>query len=92
MVEYKPLISNNCEEFAVTVRSLRDHFNNLMKRYQSKTRLEIKGTGLVGEDLSENKQLLEDISEKFEESECRTEADTQKKHCISKMKKRKLKK
>ena len=39
-----------------------------MKRYWSKTRLEIKGTGLGGEDLSENKQLLEDVTERFEES------------------------
>ena len=92
MVEYKPLISNNCEEFVVTVRSLRDHFNNLMKRYQSKTRLEIKGTGLGGEDLSENKQLLEDITERFEESKRRSKADTQKRQSLSKTKKRKLKK
>ena len=48
-----------------------------MKRYQSKTRLEIKGTGLGGEDLSENKQLLEDITERFEESKRRSKADTQ---------------
>ena len=88
----QPLISNNCEEFAVTVRSLRDHFNNLMKRYQSKTRLEIKGTGLGGEDLSENKQLLEDITERFEESKRRSKADTQKRQSLSKTKKRKLKK
>ena len=72
MVEYKPLISNNCDEFAVTVRSLRDHFNNLMKRYQSKARLEIKGTGLGGEDLFENKQLLEGITERFEGSKTKT--------------------
>ena len=85
----QPLISNNCEEFAVTVRSLRDHFNNLMKRYQSKTRLEIKGTGLGGEDLSENKQLLEDITERFEESKRRSKADTQKRQCITKTKKNK---
>ena len=63
-----------------------------MKRYQSKTRLEIKGTGLGGEDLSENKQFLEDITERLEESECRTKADTQKRQPISKTKKRKLKK
>ena len=48
-----------------------------MKRYWSKTRLEIKGTGLGGEDLSENKQLLEDVTERFEESKRRSKADTQ---------------
>ena len=88
MVEYKPLISNNCEEFAVTVRSLRDHFNNLMKRCQSKARLEIKGTGLGGEDLFENKQLLEGITDRFEGSKRRSKADTQKRQSISKTKKR----
>ena len=64
----QPLISINCEEFAVTVRSLRDHSTNLIKRYKSKTRLEIKNTGLGGEELTGNKQLLEDIIERFEES------------------------
>ena len=83
----QPLNSKNCEEFAVTVRSLRDHFNNLMKRYQSKTRLEIKGTGLGGEDLSENKQLLEDITERFEESKRRTKAVLKKDSLYRKRKK-----
>ena len=80
-------MSNNCEEFAVTVRSLRNHFNNLMKRYQSKTRLEIKGTGVGGEDYSKNKQLLEDITERFEEQTLKKDSQI-----ISKTKKRKLKK
>ena len=63
-----------------------------MKRYQSKTRLEIKGTGLGGEDLSENKELLEDITERFEERKRRSKEDTQERESISKAKKRKLKK
>ena len=33
---------NNCEEFAVTARGLRDHFTTFMKRYKSKTRREVK--------------------------------------------------
>ena len=86
------LISNNCEEFAVTVRSLRDHFTNLIKRYKSKARLEMKNTSLGGEELSENKQLLEDIIERFEESKRRTKADTKKRQTILKTKSRKLKK
>ena len=49
-----------------------------MKRYQSKTRLEIKCTGLGGEDLSENKQLVEDITKRFEETQLISKADTQK--------------
>ena len=68
---------NNCEEFAVAVRSLIDHFIALMKRYKSKTRREVKGTGLGGEELSENEQLLEDVIERFAESQRRTKADTE---------------
>ena len=61
-----------------------------MKRYWPKTSLEIKGTGLGGEDLSENKQLLEDATKRFEESsKLRSKADTQKRQCISTTKKKK---
>ena len=81
-------ISNNCKEFAVTVRSLRDHFTNLIKRDKLKTRLEIKKTGLGGEELSEKNQLLDDIMERFEESKRRTKVDTQKGETISKTKKK----
>ena len=91
----QPFILNKFEEFAVMVQSLRDHFNNLTKRCQSKKkkkRQAIKGTGLGGEDLSENKKLLEDITERFEESKGRSKAGTQKRQSISKTKKRKLKK
>ena len=57
----QPLISNNCEEFAVTLRSPRNYLTNLIKRHKPKTRQTIKNTGLGGEELSENKQLFEDI-------------------------------
>ena len=59
-----------------------------MKRYKSKTRAEVKGTGLGGEELSENKHFLEGIIERFEESKRRTKA----RRSISKTKKRRLKK
>ena len=57
------MISNNCEEFAVPARSLRDRFTTLMTRYKSKTRREVKCTGLGGEEVSENEQLIEDVIE-----------------------------
>ena len=82
----------NCEEFAVTMQGLRYNFTTLMKRNRSKTRQKVKGTGLEREELSENEQVLEDLIERFEESERRTVADTQKDSLISKTKKRKLKK
>ena len=83
---------NNCEEFVVTMQGLRYNFTTLMKRNRSKTRQKVKGTGLEREELSENEQVLEDLIERFEESERRTVADTQKDSLISKTKKRKLKK
>ena len=48
------------------------------EKYKSKTIREVKGSGLEGEVLSENKQLLEDVIERFGESECRTKADNPK--------------
>ena len=47
-----------------------------MERYKSKTRQEVKGTGLGSEKLSENEQRLEHLTKRFEESERRTEAYT----------------
>ena len=60
---------NNFQEFAVTARSLRDHFTTLMKKYKLKTRQKVKSIGLKGEELSKNEQLLEDLIDGFEESE-----------------------
>ena len=75
---------NNCEEFAVTTWSHKDPFITPMKKYKSKTRQEIKGTGLGSEE------LFEDRIEGFEESEYRMEAVNQKKSSlISKPKKKK---
>ena len=74
------------------MQGLRYNFTTLMKRNRSKTRQKVKGTGLEREELSENEQVLEDLKERFEESERRTVADTQKDSLISKTKKRKLKK
>ena len=56
---------NDCEEFTVTARSLRDHFATLTKSYKSNTRREVKGTGLRSEELSENEQLLVDLIERL---------------------------
>ena len=81
---------NNCEEFALTARSLRDHFTTLMKSCKSKPRWEVKGTGSEGDKLSENEQLLEDLIERFKESErSRTRADTLKKTALYRKRKKK---
>ena len=38
---------NNCEEFAVKGRGLRDNFTTFMKRYKSKTRQKVKGSNFL---------------------------------------------
>ena len=52
---------NNFQEFAVTARSLRDHFTTLMKKYKLKTRQEVWGIGLKGEELCENSNFLKTL-------------------------------
>ena len=83
---------NNLQKFAVAAPSLRDHLTTLTKNYELKTRQEVRGIGLKGEELSENEQLHEDIIGRFEKSERRTEADTQKRLFDIKNKKKKAQK
>ena len=49
-----------------------------MKKYKSKTRQGVKDAGLEGEELCKNEELLEELTDRFEESERRMEANTQK--------------
>ena len=63
-----------------------------MKKYKSKTRQEVKDAGLEGEELSKNEELLEELTDRFEESERRMEANAQKRQSDIENKKRKLKK
>ena len=58
---------------------------------QVKNKTRTQSAGLGGEELSENKQLIEETMKRFEESKPRTKAGTQKRQCTSKIKKRKLK-
>ena len=60
-------------DFIVTLRAVRDRFTNIMRKYKSKARQKIAGSGLGGEELNEYEQLLEDLIEKYEESERRKE-------------------
>ena len=63
-----------------------------MKKYKSKTRQEVKDAGLEGEEHSENEELLEELTDRFEESERGMEANAQKRQSDIENKKRKLKK
>ena len=59
---------------------------------QVKTRQAVAGTGLGVKKLSENEQLLEYLIKRFEESERRMEADTQKRQSDIKNEKQKVQK
>ena len=71
------------------MRSIRDHCTTFIKRYKSKTRREVKRTALWREGFSKNEQLLEDLVERFEESERRPQADTQKRQSYIEIEKNK---
>ena len=60
----------------------------MKKRYKSKTRRDVKGSDLRGEELSGNEQLLEDLTGRFDENERRTEADAQKRQSYIKNEKK----
>ena len=63
-----------------------------MKRKKKKTRRDVEGSDLRGGEFSGNEQLLEDLTGRFDESEGRTEADTQKRQSYIKNEKKKLNK
>ena len=75
---------NNYEEFVVTLRGVRDRFSVIMKSYKAKTRKEVQGTGLAGEELTEYEMILEDLIERFEESDRNTEEESDKKRAKGK--------
>ena len=64
---------NTYNDFTVTLRGVRHQFTTIMGKYKSKARKEIAGTGLAGEELTENEQFLEDIIERYEQSKRRIE-------------------
>ena len=51
-------------DFIVTLRAVRDRFITIMRKYKSKTKKEIVGTGLRGEELTEYEQLYEESEKK----------------------------
>ena len=60
-----------------------------MRKYKSKGRKEINGTGLGWEELYEYKQLLEDFVERYEESERGTEESSSDKKVLDQENKKK---
>ncbi len=53
----------------VTSRSVRDHYNNMSKKYRARMAREERSTGEGGSELTEQEQLLEDLIEIEEATE-----------------------
>ena len=53
----------------VTSRSVRDHYNNMSKKYRARMAREERSTGEGGSELTEEEQLLEDLIEIEDETE-----------------------
>ena len=53
----------------VTSRSVRDHYNNMSKKYRARMAREERSTGEGGSELREEEQLLEDLIETQDETE-----------------------
>ena len=58
--------------FSVTLRAGREHFTTIMRKYKAKIRKEVHGTSLGGQELTECETLLEDLIERYEESELKS--------------------
>ena len=53
----------------VTSRSVRDHYNNMSKKYRARMAREERSTGEGGSELTEQEQLVEDLIEIEEATE-----------------------
>ena len=70
--------------FSVTPRAVRERFTTIMKKYKAKIRKEVQGTGRGGQELAEYETLLEDLIERYEESELKSEQEVADKKSIEK--------
>ena len=68
---------NSYENFFVSHRAVRDRFMTIMKRFKAKTRKEVAATGLGGDEPTEYEILVEDLTERFEESDRKMEQDSE---------------
>ena len=53
---------NGYPNFSVTLRSVRERFTTIMRKYKAKLRKNVQGTGLGGQELIEYETLLEDLT------------------------------
>ena len=75
---------NGYPNFSVTLRAGSEHFTTIMRKYNAKIRKEVQGTSLGGQELTECETLLEDLIERYEESELKSEQEVTDKKSIEK--------
>ena len=68
----------------MTLRAVRERFTTIMSKYKAKIRKEVQGTGLGGQELTEYETLPEDLIERYEESELKSEQEVTDKKSIEK--------
>ena len=68
---------NGYPNYSVTLRAIRERFTTIMRKY-------VQGTGLGGQELTEYETLLEDLIERYEESELKSEQEVADKKSIEK--------
>ena len=59
--------------FSVTLHAVRERFTTIIRQYKAKIRKEVQGTGLGGQKLTEYETLLEDLIERYEEKQLKSE-------------------
>ena len=75
---------NGYPNFSVTLCAVRERFTTIMRKYKAKIRKEVQGTGLGGQELTEYKTVVEDLIERYEESELKSEQEVTDKKSIEK--------
>ena len=67
---------NSWQEIATSLNSYENVFvSHIVKRVHAKTRKEVAGTCLEGDESTEYEMFVEDLTERFEESDRKTDQD-----------------
>ena len=75
---------NGYPNFSETPCAVRERFTTIMRKYKAKIRKEVQGTGLGGQELTEYETLPEDLIERYEESELKSEQEVADKKSMEK--------
>lgn len=61
--------------FSVTLHAVKERFTTIIRQYRAKIRKEVQGTGLGGQELTGYETLLEDLIERYEEKQLKSEQE-----------------